>query len=100
MKDICSLSKFIQVTATLGKKETEIMRRLRNDHQFLQNYMTTICLRRTKEMGFVNLQLPPKEEELIRIEFSEAERPMYQKLLCVLTNWTLHWCFEANSRTQ
>lgn len=34
-------------------------------------------------MGFVNLDLPPKQEELIRIEFSEAENVMYQQLLCV-----------------
>lgn len=45
--------------------------------------MTTICLRRTKEMRFVNLNLPPKQEKLIRIEFSEAEDAMYEKLLCV-----------------
>ena len=99
VKDICSLSKFIQVTATLGKKETEIMRRMKNDHEFLQKYMSTICLRRTKEMGFVNLQLPPKEEELIRIEFSEAERPMYEKLLCVLPHRTLPWYLKAKKLT-
>lgn len=34
-------------------------------------------------MSFVNLELPPKQEELIRIEFSEAENVMYQQLLCV-----------------
>lgn len=78
------MSRFIKATATLGKKDPDIIRRLKKDHQFLQNVMATICLRRTKEMGFVNLQLPPKEEELVRIEFSEAENAMYQKLLCVL----------------
>ncbi|SPO05925.1 uncharacterized protein DNG_08614 [Cephalotrichum gorgonifer] len=78
--DIFSLAKFIGATATLGKPPKVIISRLKTDHEFLQNVMTTICLRRTKDMSFINLKLPEKEEELVRIEFSEAEKEMYQKL--------------------
>ena len=81
VNDIVSLGRFIGATATLGKTPADIIRRLKNDHEFLQHVMATTCLRRTKEMGFINLELPPKHEKLIRIVFSEAEKAMYDKLL-------------------
>ena len=81
VNDIYSLGRFIGITATLRKSPADVIRRLKNDHQFLQDVMTTICLRRTKEMSFVNLDLPQKHEEIIRITFSESEDAMYQKLL-------------------
>lgn len=83
VNDIYSLGRFVGITTTLRKSSQEVTRRLKNDHQFLQDVMTTICLRRTKEMRFVNLELPAKQEKLIRIELSEAEDAMYQELLCV-----------------
>lgn len=84
-KDIHSLCKFIGANATLNKGDAIIARRLKSDHEFLQDVMAILCLRRTKNMSFINLDLPPKEEELVRVEFSEAEELMYQKLLYVPT---------------
>ena len=86
MNDIYSLGRFVGITGTLQKSPSDVIRRLKNDHQFLQDVMATICLRRTKEMSFIDLKLPPKHEDVIRIKFTESEDAMYRLLLCVLAN--------------
>jgi SWI/SNF-related matrix-associated actin-dependent regulator of chromatin subfamily A3 len=51
------------------------------DPQILQQLIVDLCLRRTKEMRLVKLNLPPKTEEVHRIQFSEVERHSYSILL-------------------
>jgi SNF2 family DNA or RNA helicase len=86
-----TLGKFIGIGDTLLAHDKTLVRRFRTDVEFLRDVMAILCLRRTKEMSFINLNLPPKEEELIRIEFSQAEGIMYDKLLFVLTSLTPHY---------
>jgi len=45
--------------------------------------MATICLRRTKEMKFVNLGLPELKEYVHRVKFSKEERDKYDVLKLV-----------------
>lgn len=43
----------------------------------LQALMTTICLRRRKDMNFVNLRLPPMTSRILRVKFHPHEREKY-----------------------
>lgn len=44
----------------------------------LQALMGTICLRRRKDMGFVNLRLPPLTSRVLRVKFHAHEQEKYQ----------------------
>lgn len=63
----------------------------------LQALMGTICLRRRKDMNFINLRLPPMTSRVLRIKFSPHEQEKYDlfqyvfmiTLLCAHTNRTL-----------
>lgn len=46
----------------------------------LQALMSTICLRRMKEMKFVDLRLPELTEYVHRIEFLPHEKEKYEAL--------------------
>lgn len=43
----------------------------------LQALMGTICLRRRKDMGFVNLRLPPLTSRVLRVKFHSHEQEKY-----------------------
>lgn len=43
----------------------------------LQALMGTICLRRRKDMNFINLRLPPMTSRVLRIKFSPHEQEKY-----------------------
>ena len=47
----------------------------------LQNLMQDICLRRRKDMEFVDLKLPEKKEYIHRIAFRPEEKRKYDALL-------------------
>ena len=53
---------------------------LKSDHGLLHMFMSTVCLRRTKGMKFVNLKLPQKSDKVIRIKFEPHEDEKYEKL--------------------
>lgn len=44
----------------------------------LQALMGTICLRRRKDMGFINLHLPPLTSRVLRVKFHPHEQEKYQ----------------------
>lgn len=44
----------------------------------LQALMGAICLRRRKDMSFVNLRLPPMKMHVLRVKFQEHERQKYE----------------------
>lgn len=56
----------------------------RSAEALLQSLMQDICLRRKKDMKFVDLKLPKKTEYLHRITFHPEEKTKYDALLCVL----------------
>ncbi|KAF7597368.1 hypothetical protein BBP40_006309 [Aspergillus hancockii] len=48
-----------------------------NTRLLLQTLMSTICLRRRKDMEFVNLRLPPLASRVLRIKFRTHEQEKY-----------------------
>lgn len=50
----------------------------------LQALMSTICLRRRKDMEFVNLRLPPLTSRVLRVKFNSHEQKKYAMFQYVL----------------
>lgn len=87
LKDLYSLVKFIGLTGGLEKLEifnSVLIRPLKAGMEeanlLLQALMGTLCLRRKKEMKFIDLKLPPLNEYVHRIKFLPHEREKYEAL--------------------
>lgn len=92
VKDLQSLVRFLHITGGIEQPEifnTKITRRLASGEPdaevILQALMRDICLRRKKDMKFVDLRLPEKKEYIHRITFHPNEKIKYQTLLQVPT---------------
>ena len=87
LKDLYSLVKFLHLTGGLERLEifnSVLVRPLNGGDEgaslLLQALMRTICLRRKKEMKFVDLRLPNMTEYVHRIDFQPHEREKYEAL--------------------
>ncbi len=87
LKDLFSLVRFIGLTGGLERLEifnSVLIRPLNqgdvNASLLLQALMATICLRRKKEMKFVDLKLPELSEYVHRIDFLDDEKEKYEAL--------------------
>ncbi|KAL6717893.1 hypothetical protein ACLMJK_003978 [Lecanora helva] len=87
LKDLYSLIRFIGLTGGLERLEifnSILIRPLNqgdgNASLLLQALMATICLRRKKEMKFVDLRLPELSEYKHAIDFLPHEREKYEAL--------------------
>jgi len=90
IKDVHSLLKFLHITGGIELSEVfnaVIARPLANGEPLgealLQALMTDLCLRRKKDMKFVDLKLPAKTEYIHRITFWPDEQKKYDALLSV-----------------
>ncbi|KAI5463238.1 SNF2 family N-terminal domain-containing protein [Mariannaea sp. PMI_226] len=88
VKDLHSLLKFLHITGGLEQSEifnAMITRRLGsnegNAQSLLQALILDLCLRRKKDMKFVDLKLPEKKEFIHRISFRPEEKHKYEALL-------------------
>ncbi|RDA82962.1 hypothetical protein CP532_0874 [Ophiocordyceps camponoti-leonardi (nom. inval.)] len=88
VKDLHSLVKFLHLTGGIEQAEifnTVVTRKLaageRGGEAILQALIQDLCLRRRKDMKFVDLKLPEKTEYLHRIAFHPAEKVKYDALL-------------------
>ncbi len=88
IRDLHSLLKFLRITGGIEQYDifnTAIARPLSlgqaRAEALLQNLMGDICLRRKKDMKFVDLRLPPKTEYIHRIAFWPGEQKKYDALL-------------------
>lgn len=88
LKDLYSLIRFIGLTGGLEKLEiynSVLVRPLKGGdpsaRALLQAIMSALCLRRKKEMKFIDLKLPKLEEFVHRIEFSDHEKERYEAFL-------------------
>ena len=94
VKDFLSLLQFLKLEG--GLQDSDIfgavihrpIRQLDEQHparinavKFLAHLMQDICLRRRKDMKFIDLKLPPKTEYVHRVAFTDAERPKYDAML-------------------
>lgn len=80
--------KFLRITGGIEQPEVfnaVISRRLgdadRLGEALLQALMQDLCLRRRKDMKFVDLKLPEKKEFVHRISFRQEEKQKYDALL-------------------
>ena len=87
LKDLYSLVRFIGLSGGLELLEifnSILIRPLKagdgNASLLLQALMATICLRRKKEMKFVDLRLPELSEYVHRIDFLPHEKEKYEAL--------------------
>ncbi|KAK3318252.1 helicase-like protein [Apodospora peruviana] len=88
IKDLHSLLNFLGITGGIEQPEvfnTVIARPLAwgdvGAEILLQSLMNDLCLRRKKDMKFVDLKLPPKTEYIHRITFWADEKKKYDALL-------------------
>ncbi|KEQ93443.1 hypothetical protein AUEXF2481DRAFT_110195 [Aureobasidium subglaciale EXF-2481] len=87
LKDLYSLLRFIGVTGGLEKLEvfnSVLVRPVKaNDSSataLLRAIMSAFCLRRRKEMKFIDLKLPELSEFVHRIQFADKENERYMAL--------------------
>jgi len=87
LKDLFSLVRFIGITGGLEKLDvfnSVLVRPLKagdpSATALLQAIMSSLCLRRKKEMKFIDLKLPKLEEFVSRITFSDNEKERYDAL--------------------
>ena len=87
IKDLYSMLKFLGITGGLERMElfNAILTRPlalgdRNAELLLQSIMPTMCLRRKKDMKFVDLRLPELSEYVHRIPFRKDEKEKYDAL--------------------
>ncbi|KAJ0162501.1 Helicase-like transcription factor [Colletotrichum tanaceti] len=88
IKDFQSLLQFLSITGGVEQPAiftTVISRPLAQGNgtaeTLLQLLMRDLCLRRKKDMKFVDLKLPPKKEYVHRIAFRPDEKNKYEALL-------------------
>jgi SWI/SNF-related matrix-associated actin-dependent regulator of chromatin subfamily A3 len=79
LSDLHSLAKFLRIDGGLTHAGV-FKKAIGRNKQNLQAFMLQFCLRRTKVMKFVNLKIPEKQEDLVRLKFSEHERQKYNVL--------------------
>ncbi|PWY73360.1 SNF2 family helicase [Aspergillus eucalypticola CBS 122712] len=84
LKDLYSQVRFLRLTGgleDLAVFNSVLIRPLLSgdpdSRLLLQALMTTICLRRRKDMNFVNLRLPPLTSRILRIKFHPHEQEKY-----------------------
>ena len=87
LKDLYSLVRFLGLTGGLERQDifnSVLIRPLKDGRPeaslLLQALMGTICLRRKKEMSFVDLRLPELSEYIHRVDFLPHEREKYEAL--------------------
>ncbi|KAK3503055.1 DNA repair and recombination protein RAD5B [Neurospora crassa] len=88
IRDLHSLLKFLRITGGIEQSEifnTVLTRPLANGEPkgeaLLKSLMRDLCIRRKKDMKFVDLKLPEKTEHISRITFWPDEQKKYDALL-------------------
>jgi SWI/SNF-related matrix-associated actin-dependent regulator of chromatin subfamily A3 len=87
IKDLYSMIKFLGITGGLERLElfNAVLTRplglgVRDAELILHSIMRTMCLRRKKDMKFVDLKLPELSEYVHRVAFRKDEREKYEAL--------------------
>jgi len=93
LKDLYSYVKFLSLSGGLEQLEvfnSQLIRPLTagspDGSLLLQAIMSSLCLRRKKEMEFINLGLPEMTEYVHRVQFLDHEREKYEAFQYVYTN--------------
>lgn len=93
LKDLYSQVRFLRLSGGLEDMAVfnsalirPLMREDPDARLLLQALMATICLRRRKNMNFINLRLPPLTSRVFRVKFHPHEREKYDMFLYVSGN--------------
>ncbi|EGD87824.2 hypothetical protein H112_04294 [Trichophyton rubrum D6] len=104
LKDLYSQGKFIRLSGGLEDLpvfHSALIRPLNagdeNASLLLQALMATICLRRRKDMSFVNLRLPPMESHILHVKFLPHEKEKYEMFEYVITHPILNLIKQVNN---
>lgn len=88
LKDLYSQVRFLRLSGGLEDLEvfnSTLIRPLSREDPdarlLLQALMATICLRRRKDMNFINLRLPPLTSRVFRVKFHAHEKEKYDMFL-------------------
>ncbi|KAI1376930.1 SNF2 family N-terminal domain-containing protein [Hypoxylon crocopeplum] len=99
-KDFLSALKFLKITGGIeettifsslidkplsGGEESEMIEPYKLAKQLFRSLTRDLCLRRRKDMKFVDLKLPPKTEYIHRIRFRDDEQVKYDALFSETT---------------
>lgn len=92
LRDLYSQVRFLRLTGGLEEEpmfNTILIRPLTSGQPearlLLEALMGTICLRRRKDMNFINLRLPPMTSRVLRVKFNAHERETYSAFQYILT---------------
>ncbi|GJP90012.1 hypothetical protein CBS115989_17 [Aspergillus niger] len=106
LKDLYSQVRFLRLTGgleDLAVFNSVLIRPLLSgdpdSRLLLQALMTTICLRRRKDMNFVNLRLPPLTSRILRIKFHTHEQEKYDMFQSEAKGMLLDFKFKDKSNT-
>lgn len=95
LKDLYSQVRFLKLSGgleDLGVFNSVLMRPLnagdREARLLLEALMATICLRRRKDMEFINLRLPTMTSRVLRVKFHPHELEKYNALQYVLDQFS------------
>ncbi|KAL4819445.1 SNF2 family N-terminal domain-containing protein [Aspergillus spinulosporus] len=104
LKDLYSQIRFLGLTGgleDLAVFNSVLIRPLMSDDPdsrlLLQALMSTICLRRRKDMSFVNLRLPALTSRVLRIKFHPHEKEKYDMFQSEAKGMLLD--FKSNNKT-
>jgi len=80
------------------KHNNQVRLKIRGEAQALFQWLVNdLCLRRKKDMKFINLKMVEKTEYVHRVRFTKLEQLRYEKMLCVL-RYPIYLCYLANNR--
>jgi SWI/SNF-related matrix-associated actin-dependent regulator of chromatin subfamily A3 len=87
LKDLYSMAKFLRIPGGFDAWEVfnraiirPVMSGFSEGGNMLQTLMRSICLRRKKDMKFIDLALPELSEYIHKIDFSAEEKKLYDSL--------------------
>ncbi|EDN05404.1 conserved hypothetical protein [Histoplasma mississippiense (nom. inval.)] len=105
LKDLYSQIKYLRISGgleDLAVFNSAVIRPLTtcepNANLLLQALMGTICLRRKKEMNFINLRLPPLSSHVLRVKFLPHEQEKYDMLQAEAKGVLLDYHANANNK--
>ncbi|OAX84217.1 hypothetical protein ACJ72_01403 [Emergomyces africanus] len=105
LKDLYSQVKYLGISGgleDLAVFNSAVIRPLTacepNASLILQALMGTICLRRKKEMNFINLRLPPLSSHVLHVKFHPHEREKYDMLEAEAKGVLMDYQANANNK--
>ncbi|KAI1436145.1 hypothetical protein GGR50DRAFT_259318 [Xylaria sp. CBS 124048] len=96
-KNIFNLKIARPLEGIIKDKDSQARLKIRGEAQSLfQALVQDLCLRRKKDMAFINLKMPEKSEYVHRIRFTNLEQLRYDKMLAEARNTMQQYLSRSN----